>query len=276
MKQLLLSLLLLITTQYSYAQADTLFTTSATIPCIVKEITPEMVKYSHVGEELVNSVYRNAVQKIVFHNGRVQTFTEAAAFKKVSNRKDFDNVTVTQLEGDVKGLFKIGEISSAAQGATLFSDMGAVKERAFRKIKIMAAMMGANVVYLTQNQTVANSFNIHNNSTSATAGTFLSGAVYTTQLLNAEEFKARLAGKTEFNVVEKASFKSGSNDMTVYPSKYKFKLREVKDDNGLIILDGDLQGASKYNKFRIASFDEDFFYIFYEEKGVYYNVKLVI
>lgn len=276
MKQLLVSLLLLFVAQYGFAQTDTLFTNTGKIPCTVKEITPETVRYSYVGEELINTIYRNTVQKIVFQNGRVQTFEEAAAFKKVSTRRDFDNVTVTQLEGDVKGLFKIGEISSAAQGATLFSDMGAVKDRAFRKIRIIAAMMGANIVYLTQHQTVANSFNLQNHSHSTTAGTFLSGVVYTTQLPNMEEFKSRTAGKTEFNVIEKASFKSSSNDMAVYPSKWKFKLREVKNENGLIILDGDLQGASRFNKFRVASFDENFFYIYYEEKGVSYNVKLAM
>lgn len=268
-------MMLLFVATLSFAQTDTLFTNTGKIPCTIREITPETVRYSYVGEELINTVYRNTVQKIVFQNGRVQLFEESAAFKKVKTRNDFDNVTVTQLEGDVKGLFKVGEISSVAQGATLFSDMGAVKDRAFRKIRIIAAMMGANIVYLTQHQTVTNSFNLQHSHSTAT-GTFLSGVVYTTQLPNIEEFKNRTAGKTEFNVIEKASFKSSSNDMTVYPSKWKFRLREVKSENGLIILDGDLQGASKFNKFRIASFDENFFYIFYEEKGVAYNVKLAI
>ncbi len=273
MKQLLVSLLLLFVAQYGFAQTDTLFTNTGKIPCLVKEVNPETVRYSYEGEELINTIYRNAVQKIVFQNGRVQVFEEATALKKVNTRRDFDNVTVTQLEGDVKGLFKIGEISTAAQGATLFSDMGAVKDRAFRKIRIVAAMMGGNIVYLTQQQTVANSFNMQHNYSTAT-GTFLAGVVYTNQLPSPEEFKSRAAGKTEFNVIEKASFKSSASDMTVYPSKWKFKLREVKNENGLIILDGDLQGASRFNKFRVASFDENFFYIYYQEKGVSYNVKL--
>ncbi|WP_018476955.1 hypothetical protein [Pontibacter roseus] len=275
MKRLLASLLLLFVAQYAFAQADTLFTHTGKIPCTVKEITPETVRYTHVGEELINTVYRNAVQKIVFQNGRVQTFEEATALKKISGLHDFNNVTVTQLEGDVKGLFKVGDISSAAQSATLLSDMGAVRDRAFRKIKIVAAMMGANIVYLTQQQTVANNIYLRN-SYGNTPGTYLSGVVYTNQLPSLEEFKSRTAGKSEFQVIEKASFKSSSNDVTTYPSKWKFKLREVKNENGLIILDGDLQGASRYNKFRVASFDEKFFYIYYEEKGVSYNVKLAI
>ena len=50
--------------------------------------------------------------------------------------------TITQVEGEIKGLFKVGEVSSKAKGTTTFSNQERVKERAYKKLKIQAAMMG--------------------------------------------------------------------------------------------------------------------------------------
>ena len=64
-------------------QSDTIVSNNEKIPCTVKEITPDAVKYNFVGEDLINTLYKNVVQKIVFKNGRIQTFSEVTAFKKV-------------------------------------------------------------------------------------------------------------------------------------------------------------------------------------------------
>lgn len=56
----------------AFGQTDTIFSNNEKIPCIVKEIKESSVVYVHPGEELLNSIYKNAVQKIVFKNGRVQ------------------------------------------------------------------------------------------------------------------------------------------------------------------------------------------------------------
>ena len=54
----------------AFGQTDTIFSNNEKIPCIVKEIKESSVVYVHPGEELLNSIYKNAVQKIVFKNGR--------------------------------------------------------------------------------------------------------------------------------------------------------------------------------------------------------------
>lgn len=281
MKLIITFLLLLAAIQYSFAQTDTLYTIHDKIPCVVKEITPEAVKYSIPGEELINSIYRNTVQKIVFRNGRVQTFSEITAYKKLRGFHDFDNVTITQVESEVKGLYKVGEATTSAQAGSMFTGMDKIQERALRKMKIVAAMMGANVVYLAHLQAKGSDWGLsggglfHNSHASA-AETFLSGVIYTNELLSSEEFKSRIAGKTVFRVVEKAKFVKTSDNIRVYSSKRKFSLQEVKEENGHIVVAGALEGASKHKQFRIASFDKDFFYIYYQEKGVSYSVKVVI
>jgi len=59
--------------------------------CTVKEITPDAVKFSYPNEDLINSVYKNTIQKIVFKSGRVQVFAESTYFKTVNNIDDYDN-----------------------------------------------------------------------------------------------------------------------------------------------------------------------------------------
>lgn len=281
MKQLVLTLLLLLAAHYSFAQLDTLYTTQNRIPCLVKEITPEAVKYALPGEELLNTVYRNTVLKIVFQNGRVQTFDEPMVYKKLQSIHDFDNVTVTQLENEVKGLYKVGEAATSAQAGSMFTSMDKIQERALRKMKIVAAMMGANVVYLAHLQAKGANWGMGSGSLlqqshASAAETFLSGVVYTNELLDIEQFKAKVAGKTVFKLVEKAQFVKTSDEIRVYSSNRKFTLKDVKEESGHIVVAGTLEGASKHKQFRVASFDKEFFYLYYHEKGVDYSVKLVL
>jgi len=80
------------------AQTDTIFSNNEKIACTVKEITPDAVKFIYPDEELINTVYKNTIQKIVFKSGRVQVFAEATSYKTVSSVEDFENVTITEDE----------------------------------------------------------------------------------------------------------------------------------------------------------------------------------
>jgi hypothetical protein len=281
MKQVIITLLLLIVAQYSFAQSDTLYTIHGKIPCVVEEITPEAVKYFVPGEGLINTIHRNTIQKIVFQNGRVQTFSETDSYKKLRSIHDFENVTVTQIENVVKGLYKVSDVTTSAQVGSMLAGIDNVQNRALREMKIIAAMMGANVVYLTYLQARGTDRRLGSGGPfqhlhASTVETFLSGGIYTNELLSVEEFKLRLAGKTAFRAVEKAQFAKTADDIRVYSSKRKFTLKEIMDENGHVVVAGALEGASKHKQFRVASFDKDFFYIYYQEKGVSYNVKLAI
>src|SRR5437870_2125972 len=87
-----------------YAQMDTLYTNNQRIACSVKELTPDAVKYTFPGEDVINTVYKNTIQKIIFKSGRVQLFAEATSYKIIASVLDFDKVTVTSVEEEVKGL----------------------------------------------------------------------------------------------------------------------------------------------------------------------------
>src|SRR5471030_2934650 len=187
-KFVVIALLLITATIRRYAQVDTVIVNNQKIACSVKEITPDAIKYTFPGEDVINSVYKNTVQKIVFKSGRVQTFAEATSYKTVSNVMDYDKVTITSVESEVRGLYKLSDVSSKAKGTTTLSNQERVKERAYRKIKIQAAMFGANVIYLTNQRTEGNKYGSYYTSGS-TAETNLTGIAYSNVLPDFEAFK---------------------------------------------------------------------------------------
>src|SRR5471030_2380529 len=101
-KFVVIALLLITATIRSNAQVDTVIVNNQKIACSVKEITPDAVKYTYPGEDVINSVYKNTVQKIIFKSGRVQTFAEATSYKAITGVSDFDNVSITSIESEVR------------------------------------------------------------------------------------------------------------------------------------------------------------------------------
>ena len=128
-----LVILFLTISSFCQSQADTIFTNQEKIVCNVKEVTEDAVKYSYLNEQLVITTYKNMIQKIVYSSGRVQTFSEMTSFKKVANVEDYENVIMSQVEREVKGLYKLGDVSSKAIGVTIYANQETVKKRAYRK-----------------------------------------------------------------------------------------------------------------------------------------------
>lgn len=256
----------------SMAQTDTLMINNEKIPCSVKEITVDAVKFTYPGEEIINTVYKNTVQKIVFKSGRVQTFFESTSYKKVSSVDEYENVTMTAVESEVKGLFKLGDVSAKAKGTTTLSNQERVKERAYRKMKIEAAMMGANIVYLLNQRSEGNKYGGYFQSGSTTE-TSLTGVAYTNQLPNIDDFLKLINNRTDFIATEENKMWSSDSDVRKITSKKKLKITNIINDNGIITIEGQLEGVSKYFKFRLANFTNDYFSIYYQDKSTAYNYK---
>jgi len=272
MKKQLFTIITLSISIFVYGQIDTIYSNNEKIPCNIKEITSDAVKFSYEGEDIVNSIYKNSIQKIVMKSGRVQVFSESTLFKKVESPNDFENVTITQLESDVKGLFRIGDVSSKAKGTTTLSNQERVKERAYRKIKMQASLMGANVIYLTNQRTEGNKYGGYFQSGS-TAETNLTGISYNNILPSYDEFKKNIKEKTNFIAVYKTSLWSGSDDLGNLKVNISFVISNISNENGIITIEGKL-GTLKPAKYRLVSFNENSFNIFFEDKSTMYNYKI--
>lgn len=275
MKNLLLSLICSMISIVGVAQTDTIFVNNERIVCFVKEITPDAVKFVYPEEEVLNSVYKNTIQKIVFKSGRVQTFAEATSYKKVVGVEDFENVSITQVESEVKGLFKIGEVSSKAKGTTTLSNQERVKERAYRKMKMVAAMMGGNVVYITNQRTQSNNMGTEYQAGSS-AEANLSGVAYTNILPSYDGFINAIGDKRSFNSVVEIKLWSSASDIKTNPVQGMLLVNNITNDNGMIILEGSFAGHPKIKRFRVTAFGEGFFNVFYEDKSSVYSLKVRI
>jgi hypothetical protein len=253
-----------------FGQSDTIFFNNEKIVCSIKEITPDAVKYASGNEEVTSSIYKNAVQKIAYKNGKVQTFVEAASFKPVNSLYDYNDVTISRVEGEIHGLFKLGEVNSRAYGGTAFGNRK-VRERAMRKLKILAAMEGANVVYLTN--THYNSYQ-YNQYGAYSASTNMLGVAYSNKVPDFTAFEKAVSQKTEFTAIQETKLSKNAANYTESAIRKPFKINKITNQYGLIMLDAKLDGLPDISTFRVVSLSDSRFNIFYQEKGKAYNVMV--
>lgn len=264
---------LVIDITFCHAQMDTIIINNQKTACSVKEITPDAVKYTYPGEDVINSVFKNTVQKIIFKSGRIQTFAEATSYKKVSDVMDFDNVTITSVESEVRGLFKLTDVGAKAKGATVYSSMERVKERAYHKLKIQASMFGANIIYLSDQRSEGNKYGGYFGGSSTTE-TVLTGIAYSNVLPDYEGFKKLIGTNANFFAIKR--FKLGSSDSDVSQDNINkpFTITNITNENGLILISGSLKDEQNVFNFQVANFTNDSFSIAYRYKGTVYNFTI--
>lgn len=254
------------------ADLDKLITGKEVLLVEVLEVAPDVIKYVYPGEKVINSIHKNAVEKIVFSSGRTQTFREAVAVKPVDGPQDWKNVTISRLEFEVRGLYKMGEVSAKAKGTTILSNMNRVKDRAFRKLKIQAAMMGANVVYITNQDVEGNRF--YDDSGNPTE-TNLSGVAYSSELPDYESLKTIIERKKVFLYSQKLYLGNNSTDIqAAYHETSRVQLGAVTEEDGFLYVQTripDVRGS----KFRVVRFSEKSITLLYRTKNRIYNLVLI-
>ncbi len=266
---------LVIGTKFCHAQTDTIVVNNQKTACTVKEITPDAVKYTYPGEDVLNSVYKNTVQKIIFKSGRIQTFAEATSYKKVSDVMDFDNVTVTAVESEVHGLFKISDVGAKAKGTTVYSSMERVKERAYHKLKLQASMFGANIIYLSDLKSEGNKYGGYWGGSSTTE-TNLTGIAYSNVLPDYDTFKKLVGTKTVFVAIKRFELGGSDSDVSQDNIDKPFSISNITNENGLILIEGNLKDEKNVTTFQVANFTTDTFSVAYRYKGTVYNFTIKI
>jgi hypothetical protein len=151
------------------AQTDTIYTVSKTILGKVREVGEDIV-YSFPGEEVNYRIKKRQVLHIVFASGRKEHFNSPNTYRPVSSYADWRNVTVTFTPEETEDMAKIVLLTAKASGLTTLSNTSNVQNRAFEKIKKLAAMMGGNVV-LINSQAVEGNIDGYRTSRSQLMGT---------------------------------------------------------------------------------------------------------
>jgi hypothetical protein len=96
--------------------------------------------------------------------------------------------------------------------------------------------------------------------------------VYSNELPNYDSFKKLIADKTKFNATYEYTLFSCFSDLTKCAIHKQFTVFTLKNENGLIMIEGKLDGESKYTRFRVVSYSKESFTIFYEDKDAQYNI----
>ncbi|WP_157576747.1 hypothetical protein [Asinibacterium sp. OR53] len=271
------------------SQNDTIYTSTGRVIGSVKEIGENSIKFTYPNEDLINNLSKNVVRKIVFKSGRVQKFSNSTSYKNVQSGKDYENVTLTAVADEVKGLYKLGEASAKAKGTTTFSSIEKVKERAVRKMKMQAAMEGANIIYTTQFTTTDNipaeTYNGQVVKEPQPTVTTISGICYSSDLPSLDEFKQAIGTRRLFSAIEYLEFKNTYNLLdplnfnTTLDSKSvsrNVELTSIAEESGLIYMTAKIDKESN-QKFRVLFFNnEEFTLGFKTDKGVYnYRVRIL-
>jgi hypothetical protein len=274
MKKLLLFLIALYSNQFAFSQnqLDSIFTSNGNIAVNIKEITEDAIKFTYQGEELVNSIYKNTVSKIKHKSGRIEQFNESSSFKEIKGGDDWEKVSITRIENELKGLFKLEEVTSKATGTTVFSNVNTVKDRAYKKLKIEAAMLGGNIIYILEQQTQGVS---HHYGGSDPARTNLSGVAYSNVRPNINEFKKLINLKNEFNYLERQYLGNNSTDLEkdTYLNQKMIEISDVRNDNGFIMVKTNLRGEDT-EEYRVTYFDDEKIILMYRDKRKIYNFVL--
>jgi hypothetical protein len=274
----------------SFSQYDTIYSTTGKIIGVVKEIGENSIKFTYPQEDLLNNINKNVVKKIVFKSGRVQTFSNMSGYKTIKSGLDYENVSISLVFEEVKGLYKIGEAGAKAKGTTELSSIEKVKERAIRKMKITAAMQGANVVYQSQINTTDNipgekDGNGQTTKAAQPTQTTVSGIAYSSELPSFEEFKQSIGNRKLFSVINLYEFESVYNILDPFNMNTDIKeksvtrsmeLNSITEESGFIYVNAKIEKESN-TKFRVIFFNNEEFTLAYKtDKGIYnFRVRIL-
>lgn len=268
------TLLLIYQFTFSQNQVDTIFTTNGTLAVNIKEITEDAVKFNYPGEELTNSIYKNTVFKIRHKSGRIEEFNEASSFRIVKGGEDWENVSITRVENEIKGLVKLDEVTSKATGTTVFSNVNQVKDRAYKKLKIETALLGGNIIYIIDQQTLGVTSSGY--SSSNPARTNLTGVAYSNKRPSFEEFKNIINLKSDYEYQERQYLSNNSTDLERETKRLKQKsitITDVHNENGFILVKAKIKGEDA-DEYRVTYFDDEKIILMYRDKKNIYNLIL--
>ncbi len=193
MKRILAALLLTASSSIAVAQSknDILYFAEGPKEVSVTEVSENLIKYTYPNESAVYSVSKHLVSKIKFSSGREETFE--SQFSAVNGLEDVDKVFLTYNPDEVIGLTNKGDLYSKATGVTTLSSMGNVKDRSLEKMKTEAAMIGANVILISNSTSRGNYYGNENTPSQSTQTVFF-GQAYTSQPKTLASFEGLEAG----------------------------------------------------------------------------------
>ncbi|MBX2952267.1 MAG: hypothetical protein KF870_07165 [Leadbetterella sp.] len=145
MRKSILTLAITLMSVFAYSQ-DKIYTHKGDfVVCKVTEMGEKSIKYKYEGEELTNSISKNLVSQVKFANGRIQKVSDKVV---VSSELDWEKVIITNVESDIEGLTRVGEMMAKASSGWSMTNQGKMEKKAMDKLKKEASSHGCHIVLL--------------------------------------------------------------------------------------------------------------------------------
>lgn len=282
MKKLtILSLSLFLFTYFkAQAQTDKLYLKDEIKEVKVEEVGSNFIKFKYPNENAAYTISKYQVDKIVFASGREEIFE--SPFKPVNSVEDFENVYLSYTPQDVEGLKSLGQVFSKATGVTTLASINNVNNRAVRKVKMEAAMLGGNVVLIGNTFQRGNQYGNENVPGNATM-TSISGTAYTTSPRNYNKetvkdflvnFQFVLLKKDKLN---RNAFDKKTSIEVIYDSNMNAKLfsfDEVYEKDGFLYVKA-RNLRPKSGELRVLFANEENITLVKQHKNSIYNYFLI-
>lgn len=276
MKTFLLSALLLAALGLE-AQLDTIFKMDGEVLVVnINEVNEKSVRFLYPGESINHSISNNTVARIHFRSGRRQDFSSNLNLSRVKGCMDWEKVQISRLESEILGLQKIGMIGAKAKGATTWSSLAKLQDRAYNKIKIETAMLGGNLAYILEQNTEEAIFGGDEGS-SKTPGVTVSGLAYTSRKVKTQEI-----AEGRYNIT--AVYMLQANEMEIEQKQAREESIEltradVKNENGFQKISLHIAQVKQVKDYTIIYADESELvlsgvYSSRQGKKRYYNIYL--
>jgi hypothetical protein len=179
----------------------------------------------------------------------------------------------------VEGLKAMGDVYSKATGVTAIASINNVKNRAVRKIKIEAAMLGANVILIGDTFQRGNQYGNENIPANATMTT-LSGTAYSTEKADFTSLKEKFENN-RFQYFQSAKLNRNAWDVNLqYPETHNAKGELILVDfENVVIRDGGLYVQTKGirtkgNELKVVNSNEEMVVLMERDGKTIYNYTL--
>lgn len=260
------------------SQTDTIFKNDGEVILVnVSEITETAIKFSYPGESFNNSLGKNAVKSIHFKSGRKQDFSADLNISKVKGCQEWNKVQISRIESEVIGLFKIDIIGAKAKGATTWTSLAKLQDRAYNKLKIETAMLGGNVAYILEQNTEEAIYGGENGSTK-TPGVTVSGLAYTSKKVYKHEIKEATYNLASIYMLRANEYEI--EQLRIGEQSFEITKDEIKDSNGFQKLKLNFRDLKKVTDFTVIYADDKEIILSAvhstrQGKKTYYNIYLL-
>lgn len=277
-KEILVVACILFTTSIFAQQAlDKIYLGEEIRMVVIEEVGINTIKYRHKDEATSYIISKHQVDKIEFSSGREEVFE--SPFKPVKSIEESEKVYISYIPQDVEGLKAMGDVYSKATGVTAIASINNVKNRAVRKIKIEAAMLGANVILIGDTFQRGNQYGNENIPANATMTT-LSGTAYSTEKADFTSLKEKFENN-RFQYFQSAKLNRNAWDVNLqYPETHNAKGELILVDfENMVIRDGGLYVQTKGirtkgNELKVVNSNEEMVVLMERDGKTIYNYTL--